>query len=188
MVFFVFIFYLFNIRINLRDYIGNVKDNNSTELDINYKDNEPIENDFMSIDKQIEGYTSSVLDMNNSSVVDEDVFSEQNVVNFNKWIWISSFDEYGNEFKPKKVGVFSIQFNNDDSFVTETDCNKIGGKYFLLNKNLTFNNVFSTKIFCENSDEEEFKKIFDKTDSFYYGRDGSVVLKFKDNLGYAIFK
>ncbi|MES3005169.1 MAG: META domain-containing protein [Patescibacteria group bacterium] len=92
------------------------------------------------------------------------------------------------EMLPNKTGDFSITFKQDGKFSSETDCNTTGGEYVSEGNLITFKNIFSTKMFCEGSKEEEFKTALVNARTFFFDQDGGLVIELDLDSGSMFFK
>jgi len=104
------------------------------------------------------------------------------------WKWISVTYNDGTKMIPKVPGKFTLTFKNDSTFSATTDCNSMGGKYVVKGEQITFSNIFSTMMFCEGSQENDFAKILENTSSFFFTGRGELVFDLKFDSGSAIFR
>jgi heat shock protein HslJ len=56
------------------------------------------------------------------------------------------------------------------------------------NKKITFGTMFMTEMYCENSQENEFLKMIEQTESFMFTSKGEMILLLKYDSGSVIFK
>jgi heat shock protein HslJ len=103
------------------------------------------------------------------------------------WNWISVTDPSVGRTLPKKVGVFTLTFKKDGTFAATTDCNGMFGKYSAAGKNISFSNIASTKMFCEESQEAVFTAIFENVASYAFSSRGELIFTLK-NGGAAVFR
>jgi heat shock protein HslJ len=108
-------------------------------------------------------------------------------LDMNKWNWISTTDKAGTNTVPKKAGVFTLTFKKDGSFSASTDCNGIGGSYVVNGSKITFSKMMSTLMYCEESQENLYKSIFEGATSFEFTTKGELVFTLKDG-GKAVFR
>lgn len=106
----------------------------------------------------------------------------------NEWNWISSYYNDGTEIKPNKDGVFLLTLGNDGRFSLKTDCNSVSGKYTTNQGKITFSQMVSTKMYCENSQETKFTEMLVKTQSYIFTSKGELVLEFPYDSGAMIFR
>lgn len=105
-----------------------------------------------------------------------------------KWNWISALYNDGKKVTPKTEGVFTLSFGKDGSLGVTTDCNAVGGRYTANGNKLVFSDMISTKKFCEGSQESEFLKLLENTDSFHFTSKGELILDLKFDSGTATFR
>lgn len=108
-------------------------------------------------------------------------------LDMHKWNWVSITDPAGVKTVPKKAGVFSVTFKKDGSFGATTDCNGLGGNYTVTGSKIAFSKMMSTLMFCEGSQEDQYKKIFEYATSFEFTSKGELIFVLKDG-GKATFK
>ncbi len=101
-------------------------------------------------------------------------------LNMKTWGWISTTKGDGEIFVPNNAVAFSITFEEEGQFSATTDCNSTGGSYAVDGQNLTFSNIFSTKMFCENSDESDFVAFLMDVSSYQFTSKGELLLTLKD--------
>jgi heat shock protein HslJ len=104
------------------------------------------------------------------------------------WVWISALYNDEREVLPKKKDAFTLTFGTDGRFSAKTDCNQVGGTYAASGGQLTFGDMFSTKMFCEGSQEEEFTKMLSTVSGFHFTSKGELILDLKYDSGSVIFR
>ena len=104
------------------------------------------------------------------------------------WVWQSALYNDEREIRPKVEKQFSITFGNDGKFSATTDCNSMGGSYKVEGEKITFSQIFSTKMFCEGSQESEFASLLETASSFHFTSKGELILDLKFDSGSAIFR
>ncbi len=105
------------------------------------------------------------------------------------WNWVSASYNDGRQIKPLKADKFAITFGADGAFTAKTDCNSAGGKYAVgANKTITFSQIFSTKMFCEGSQENVFIGLLENTQSYHFTSKGELILDLKFDSGTVTFK
>ena len=92
------------------------------------------------------------------------------------WNFVSATAGSGEIFVPQATGTFSLTFNNDNGFSASTDCNSVGGNYSSENNNLSLSDIFSTKMFCEGSEESEFIGFLEQVESYQFTPKGELLL------------
>lgn len=104
------------------------------------------------------------------------------------WKWVKAELSDGKIIEPNKKDEFTLTFNKDGSFSAKTDCNSMGGKYVSTKNTITFKDIFSTKMYCEGSQENEFSSLLDKTTQYMFTSKGELVLNLKYDSGSVFFK
>ena len=106
----------------------------------------------------------------------------------NKWIWESALYNDGREIKPKQAKAFTLAFGPDGKFAATTDCNSMGGTYATSSdKRIEFSNIFSTEMYCQGSQENDFKAILETTSGYHFTVRGRLILDLKYDSGSATF-
>ncbi len=103
------------------------------------------------------------------------------------WKWEKAVFSDGKVVQPKK-DVFTVSFKSDGTFSATTDCNSMGGKYVSTKDTITLSDIFSTKMYCEGSQESEYASLFDKTSHYLFTSKGELVLLLKYDSGSVYFK
>jgi heat shock protein HslJ len=107
------------------------------------------------------------------------------------WMWSGIYDSSSRQtFTPHRPEAFMLQFT-DGRMSSRTDCNTIGASYATEANQITFGEVMSTLMFCENSDESIYTSSladvvsFKEQDSqlYLYMSDGSFLI-FKSRIPY----
>jgi heat shock protein HslJ len=104
------------------------------------------------------------------------------------WTWIRALHSDGRDIVPRQTGAFTLAFGADGAFSATTDCNRIGGKYAVSNDQLTFSDVFATRMYCEGSQEGEFADLLSNTASYRFTSRGQLILDLELDSGSAIFR
>lgn len=103
------------------------------------------------------------------------------------WHWISTTYNTQAKTTPKDSTRFALAFRADGTFSSTTDCNGVGGKFTLTGSSLTFSEMMSTLMYCEGSQENEYRAIFNQGHTYSILKNGDLRIDLKDNAGYAIF-
>lgn len=93
------------------------------------------------------------------------------------WRWVSATDKDGSVTKPKEFGVFKLIFADDGRFSATTDCNSMGGSYVADKGSISFSDVFSTKMYCEGSQESDFAALISGSQSYRFTSRGELILE-----------
>lgn len=104
------------------------------------------------------------------------------------WEWVSSQYENGKEAMPKNPSTFVLTFNTDGTFSLKTDCNQMGGSYAVDGEKLTLSKIFSTKMYCEGSQETEFSQMLQNVASYSFTSKGELILALKFDSGTSVFR
>lgn len=72
-----------------------------------------------------------------------------------EWIWVSAIRD-GEEITPNQTDSFSINFQSDGLMRGTTDCNSFSADYNLGGNKIILGPLASTKMFCQNSQEQVF--------------------------------
>jgi heat shock protein HslJ len=104
------------------------------------------------------------------------------------WTWINVVYADGTVITPRQTNAFTLSIKNDGSFDATTDCNQLGGRVTINNGAISFSDIFSTKKFCEGSQEEDFKKVLDRAAGYLFTERGELVLDIERDTGAAIFR
>jgi heat shock protein HslJ len=118
---------------------------------------------------------------------DENVENPSTSLQKKTWEWVSAKYGDGREVAPNSAGVFMLTFNADGSFSATTDCNGVGGSYISDGESITFSDMVSTLMFCEDSQESLFTDLLKNTSSYQFDESGALLLKLSDS-GLATFQ
>ena len=105
-----------------------------------------------------------------------------------KWDWISTLYNNDTTVVPKKEKAFSLTFKDNGTFSATTDCNAVGGEYTATGNKITFGKMFSTKMYCEGSQESEFTKMLNEIQSYKFTSKGELIFSLKFDSGSFIFR
>ncbi|MBP6857755.1 MAG: META domain-containing protein [Candidatus Pacebacteria bacterium] len=105
-----------------------------------------------------------------------------------KWNWVYTQYSDGKEVKPIAKDKFTLTLNKNNTFSATTDCNGGGGEYKTKGNEVTFSNMISTLMYCEDSQESDFKKMLNETQSYMFTSKGELVLLLKFDSGSVFFK
>jgi heat shock protein HslJ len=113
-------------------------------------------------------------------------------VDSKKWTWTKVVYNDGRTVMPKKTGAFSVTFGSDNKYTATTDCNQMGGTYTTLavdgTHQISFGSTYSTKMFCEGSEEDMFSKMLSDVREYRISPAGELLLTLKFDSGVATFK
>ncbi len=102
------------------------------------------------------------------------------------WTWVKT--QYSNDIElvPNQPNTFTITFNGEGSVSATTDCNAMSGTYELDGNQIIFGPIAMTKMFCSNSQEQEFASMLAEAHSFFFTRKGELIFEF--DRGTATFR
>lgn len=98
-----------------------------------------------------------------------------------KWMWVKTIDSKGSTITPKIADKFGLTFSKDGNVAVSTDCNSMGGKYTSKDGALSFGNMFSTMMYCEGSQEQEFSQTLQVVTKFEFTSKGELLLRSDGN-------
>ena len=104
------------------------------------------------------------------------------------WEWVEASYKDGRNITPRQPNRFSLKFSEDGTFSASTDCNGIGGEYSVQNRAISFNNMMSTLMYCEGSQETDFRLLLENAGKYHFTSKGELVLSLKFDSGLATFR
>lgn len=104
------------------------------------------------------------------------------------WTWISTLYNNDTTIAPKKAKSFTLTFKKDGSFSATTDCNAMSGTYSTKGNKISFSDVASTLMYCDGSQESEFAKMLQETQSYFFTSKGELIFDFKFDSGSMTFR
>ena len=104
------------------------------------------------------------------------------------WKWIRTRYSNDTTVAPKREDAFTLTFKKDGTFSATTDCNGIGGNYAVEDQKIVFSQMISTLMYCDGSQEGEFKKMLTETQSYLFTSKGELVFDLKLDSGSVIFR
>ena len=103
------------------------------------------------------------------------------------WVWVRVVHD-GGDIVPRQTDAFTLAFGADGAFSATTDCNRIGGKYGASHDQLTFSDLFATRMYCEGSQEAEFADVLGRTASYRFTSRGELILDLELDGGSVTFR
>ncbi|MDD5711011.1 MAG: META domain-containing protein [Candidatus Colwellbacteria bacterium] len=100
------------------------------------------------------------------------------------WAWMGTQTDTGKMIKPAQAGAFTVSFSDDGRVSLKTDCNSMGGGYTAESDKITFNEIISTMMYCENSQENEFSVFLHETPSYRLTEAGELILEMESGTMY----
>lgn len=104
------------------------------------------------------------------------------------WYWSKAVYSDGREIKPVQPDKFTLTFTTDNNFSATTDCNNLAGKYQVVGDTLMLENMMSTKMYCEGSQEAGFVQLLSEVESYRFTSKGELILNLKSDTGTVIFR
>lgn len=104
------------------------------------------------------------------------------------WVWQSALYNDGRRITPNRPGAFTLTFKDDGTFSAATDCNGVGGKYTATTTALSFGEMMSTMMYCEGSQEGDFRNVLSGTAGYHFTSRGELILDLKYDSGSAVFR
>jgi heat shock protein HslJ len=104
------------------------------------------------------------------------------------WTWLRTVYNNDTIIKPAKPGVFTLRFETGGTLRATTDCNRMGGSYSADSRKLSFSGLMATRMYCPDSQEEEFADMLKQVSSFLFTPEGKLVLELKFDSGHMLFK
>jgi heat shock protein HslJ len=105
------------------------------------------------------------------------------------WTWVETRQNDEQRITPKDTKLFTLTFGDGDTFTATTDCNAMGGRYVTGDdKTITFSDIYSTKMYCEGSQESEFASLLQNAIAYHFTDKAELILNLKFDSGSATFK
>lgn len=116
--------------------------------------------------------TDSVAIRNDRATLEEEALDQQATSSgtvsklVGSWVWEYTLLQSGNRSMPNHAGVFILQFTDEGTYTSSTDCNSLGGTFTQDGDILSLAPPIATKMFCENSQEGEYTTALIRVVSF----------------------
>jgi len=104
------------------------------------------------------------------------------------WYWVQTSYNDDSVHSPADADVFSLTFQPDGTLLVTTDCNNMRGNYRVEDNRLMFAQMISTRMYCEDSQEQLFAKMLHSVNSYFFTSHGKLVLELKYDSGSMIFQ
>jgi heat shock protein HslJ len=104
------------------------------------------------------------------------------------WEWVSTLYTDNKEIKPRAEKKFILTFKDKNTFSVTTDCNTAGGEYVVSGNKISFGKIFSTKMYCEGSQEGDFLKMLEEAQNYLFTGRGGLILGLKFDSGSIILR
>lgn len=104
------------------------------------------------------------------------------------WNWIRT--QYNNDttVTPRTDKKFTLTLKKNGIFSASTDCNGIGGNYTVSTNKITLSNMISTLMYCENSQEDDFKKMLSQIQNYHFTSKGELIFDLVMDSGIMVFR
>lgn len=96
-----------------------------------------------------------------------------------KWVWVSAKSTDGKTIIPKNPSKFTLTFGTNEKLSVGTDCNGGGARYSVKGTSITIEQMTSTMMFCEGSQEQEYNALLSAVSSFAFTSKGELVFSSK---------
>lgn len=103
------------------------------------------------------------------------------------WHWVNNTFSNGGVVTARDSSRFALTFKTDGTFSSSTDCNGIGGKYTTDGTSITFSDMMSTLMYCPGSQEAEYRKVFEQSQTYIILKNGGLRIDVKYGAGYGLF-
>lgn len=128
------------------------------------------------------------LQQNNISTPADSVRPDTPGLSMKQWSWVRTVYSNDTIAVPAKPGSFTLTFKDDGTVHAATDCNRMFGNYSVDGRKLSFSKLAATKMYCPDSQEQDFAKMLSQVTSFLFTPDSRLVLELKYDSGQMIFK
>jgi len=105
-----------------------------------------------------------------------------------EWTWIRTLYNNDTTVVPSEPGAFTLDFGNDGKLAATTDCNRMMGSYTSEGNTLSFSQLASTRMYCTDSQEDQFAGMLANVASFLFTPKGELVLELKFDSGHILLK
>lgn len=104
------------------------------------------------------------------------------------WTWVRTQYNNDTELLPKQPEAFTLTFTTDGAITATTDCNSMRGTYTVDENRIVFGPMAMTKMFCPDSQEQEFAAMLAEVQSFLFTSKGELVFELKLDTGSVVFR
>ena len=105
-----------------------------------------------------------------------------------EWTWIRTLYNNDTTVVPAKADAFTLSFSSDGRVNATTDCNQMMGGYTVEGNKLSFSQFASTRMYCADSQEDQFAGMLANVVSFLFTPRGELVLELKFDSGHILLK
>jgi heat shock protein HslJ len=103
------------------------------------------------------------------------------------WTWERTIYNNDTEQMPNEAGAFTLTFTDEGQVQVTTDCNNMRGSYTVEEHRLKFGMLASTRMYCQDSQEELFAYTLGHVTSHFINDEGQLILELKYDTGSMIF-
>ena len=104
-----------------------------------------------------------------------------------EWLWVKTVMNDDHTIVPVQPDTFTITFTENGKLTGKTDCNSYIGEYEVEGNKITIDRIGSTRMFCEDSQEDDFLDQLRNVDSYFINGEGNLILLLKFDSGSMIF-
>jgi heat shock protein HslJ len=104
------------------------------------------------------------------------------------WTWIATTYNDGEVVTPVQTSAFTLTFDENGTVSIATDCNAMGSTYTVVDNQITFEDMMATEMFCEGSQEQDFAKMLNEVQSYFFTGKGELVFDLKLDSGSTVFR
>lgn len=140
--------------------------------------------DEVTIYKNDESVFSGTEDKADKEAVDTDAVT--NLVD-KTWVWQETVMNNNEKVTPKNPETFTLTFNKSGRVNGATDCNSFNGSYEVSDSEIEFGPFAMTKMYCENSQEQEFVDMVKKSNTVHFDDKDNLILLLPYDSGSIIF-
>lgn len=102
------------------------------------------------------------------------------------WVWEHTLLKNGERIEAKTGQKFLLSFPSAEKYISSTDCNSVSGNVIVDREVVSFGEGASTKMFCENSQEQEYIRDLLLTNAYSIERD-TLLLNLNRDYGTMTF-
>lgn len=110
-----------------------------------------------------------------------------NLLTAKTWVWQETQMNNGDITIPADTDAFTVTFTANGQVSGTTDCNSLSGEYELNDTSISMGPFAMTKMYCEDSQEQEFVDDLTEADMVFFDEDDNLVLLLPYDSGSVIF-
>lgn len=104
------------------------------------------------------------------------------------WTWIKTIYNNGTELIPNRTDAFTLTFKDGGVVSITTDCNSMSGTYTVEKNTITFDEMATTLMYCEGSQEQDFAAMLRDVQSFFFTSRGELIFELASDGGATTFR